>query len=148
MKIILLKDTPKIGKQGELKDVSDGYAQNFLIPKGFAATATTQVQQKIQKEQREATEKSQRELKKFQTLKQDLEKRTFTVKIKTGAKGQIFGGVHEKDIADSIGAKIKTILDKRQIIIAEPMRAIGAHTVVVNLGHQIRATVKINIEAL
>jgi large subunit ribosomal protein L9 len=148
MKVILLKDTTKIGKKGDLADVSDGYAQNFLIPKGFAAIATTQIQQKIHKEQRDAQEKSQRDLQKAESLKTDLEKLTFSVKVKVGDKGQIFGGVREKDIADAIKAKMNLDIDKHQLIIDQPLRSAGEHAVTLNLGHQIKARVKINVEAL
>jgi large subunit ribosomal protein L9 len=148
MKVILLKDTPKIGKKGEIKDVSEGYANNFLIPKKFATPATAQVQQKVNKEQREAQEKAAREAQKSQTLRQDLEKRTFTVKVKVGDKGQIFGGVREKDIAEAINQKMNITLEKSQIGLRQPIHAIGEHAVEINLGHQTKATVKISVEPL
>lgn len=148
MKVILLKDVAKIGKKGQIVEVSEGYANNFLISKGFAAVATTQIQQKIQKEQKDAQAKSQRDIKKAELLKADLEKRIFTVKVKVGDKGQIFGGVREKDIADAIKNKMNFEVDKHHIIVDQPLRSAGEHFITLNLGHQTKARVKINIEAI
>ena len=79
-----------------MKEVSSGYAQNFLIPKGLAQIATSQIIAKLVKEGKEAESKKLKEIEKLQAIKIDLEKREFIIKVKTGDKGQIFGGVHEK----------------------------------------------------
>ena len=91
MKVIFIKDTPGQGRRGEIKDVSDGYAQNFLIRKGLAQVATAEMQAKIAKEAKEAEIKKLKEIGKLEALKSEIEKRTFTVKVKVGEKGQIFG---------------------------------------------------------
>lgn len=147
MKVIYLKDVTGQGKRGEIKDVSSGFAQNFLIPKGFVRVATADIQNKIAKESKEAEAKHQRELNRLQFLKAEMEKRTFTVKVKVGDKGQIFGSVHEKDIAEAIAGKLSHPLEKNQIEIDSAIKELGAHQVKVKLGQGIIASAKINVEA-
>lgn len=147
MKIILLTDVPKIGRKGELKDVSDGFAKNMLIRKGLAALATKKTQDKVAKEWKDNTAAKQRAIKRAQEYKAELERRTFTVKIKTGDKGQIFGGVHEKDIAEAIYQKTKIVLDKNQVDAHKSIKQLGEHTIDIKLGQGVTAKTKINLEA-
>lgn len=148
MKIILLKDVPQLAKKGEMKDVSDGYASNFLIPKGFAVVATGEIQQKLAKEHKESEEKAAREAKKMEVLKHDLEKRTFTLKVKVGDKGQVFGGIHEKDIAGAINEKMNLQFEKNQIELPQPIKALGPAVTIIKLSHHLSASIKLMIEPL
>jgi large subunit ribosomal protein L9 len=148
MKVILLKDVPKIGKQGEIKEVSDGYANNMLIKKGLATPATKQAQEKIVKEAKDKTEKQQRLLQKYQQYQRELEKRTFTIKVKIGDKGQIFGGVHEKDIIDVVYQKTKIPLEKSQFENLKGIKQLGIHEITLRLGQGVTTKTKINIESL
>lgn len=147
MKIIYLKDQSGGGKKGQIKEVSEGFAKNFLIPKGFAAVATPEVQAKVAKEGKDAEVKKQKEAARLQGLKVDLEKKVFTVKVKVGDKGQVFGGVHEKDIAKAIADKTNYPLEKNQVELTSPVKQTGQHQVKVKLGGGISAMVKINVEA-
>lgn len=146
MKIILLKDVANIGKKGEIKEVNDGFAKNALIPKKLASIATSEIQAKVAKEAKEAEAKKQRAEQKLNNLKQDLAKRTFTIQVKVGDKGQIFGGAHEKDIISVINAKLNTNLDKNVIHLKHPLKEAGIHTVKIKLGHGIETETKINLE--
>jgi large subunit ribosomal protein L9 len=148
MKVILLTDVPKIGRKGELKEVSDGFGTNMLIRKGLAALATKEAQDSVAKQQKIHTESKQRSIKKAQENKTELERRTFTVKVKVGEKGQIFGGVHEKDIASAIFQKTKIQLDKSQFDSHKGIKQIGEHTITIKLGQGVSAKTKINLEAL
>lgn len=148
MKVILLNDVPKIGKRGEIKEVSAGYGTNFLIKKGLAKLATTEATAKLAKEKQELVEKQSKEKSKFDHAKKELEKRTFTVKIKTGDKGQIFNAIHEKDIAQSIYQKTKIQLDKSQILIPKGIKQLGEHIIEIKFGLGVRAKTKINLESL
>ncbi len=112
MKVILLKDVAKVGKQGEIKEVSDGLANNMLLRKGLAIIATEEARNKLAKESKEKTAAKNKAIRKAQLEKDELERRIFTVKVKTGAKGQVFSGVHEKDIAVAIYQKTKIEVDK------------------------------------
>jgi large subunit ribosomal protein L9 len=148
MKIIFLKEMPGRAKKGELKEVSDGYAKNFLIAQGFAQVATANIMARVEKEKKEADAKNNRETAKMQALKADLEKRTFTVKVKVGDKGQVFGGVHEKDVAQAVSEKIGQTVDRHQVGIPSVIKELGEHRVKLKLSSGIVASLKINVEAL
>jgi large subunit ribosomal protein L9 len=148
MKVIFIKDSPGQGKKGEIKEVSEGFAQNYLIPKGFAQVATADIQAKIAKEAKEAEIKKLKEIGKLEALKSEMEKRIFTVKVKVGDKGQVFGSVHEKDIAEAIAGKLNHPIPKNDIAIDAPIKELGEHKVKVKLGQGIVAVTKINVEAM
>lgn len=148
MKVILLKDVPKVGKKGEVKNVSDGYAKNLLIKNGLATAATQEAANKLAKEVKEKSEKQNRLQTKAHEQKHELERRIFTVKTKVGDKGQVFGGVHEKDIIAAIFQKTKISLEKAQIDAHKGIKALGEHVIDIKLGHGVRAKTKINLEAL
>jgi large subunit ribosomal protein L9 len=148
MKVIFVKNQPGGGKIGEIKEVADGYAQNFLIAKGFARLATAEIQAKVAKEQKEAESKKQKEIEKLKKIKIELEKRVFTVKVKVGDKGQVFGGVHEKDIVALISSKLNFLLERNQIEIPSAIKNLGEHQVKVKLALGISANIKINVESL
>lgn len=148
MKVILLKDVSKVGKAGEIKEVNDGYATNFLIKKGLAKLATAEAQAKLAKEKKDKSDKEVRETKKFQDWKKELEKRTFTIKVKTGDKGQVFSGVHEKDVIAVVYQKTKIELDKSQIHAHHGIKQLGEHLIDIKFGHGVNAKVKINLEKL
>jgi large subunit ribosomal protein L9 len=148
MKIIFIKDQPGGGKKGEIKEVSQGYAENFLIPKGFAKVATAEVQAKVAKEQKEAEAKAGREQERLMAAKQDLEKRTFILYVKVGDKGQIFSGVHEKDIAEAINKKMDLNLDRHGVELAKPIKELGEHKVKVKIGSGVTASVNIKVESI
>jgi large subunit ribosomal protein L9 len=146
MKIIFIKDQPGGGKRGEIKEVSQGYAENFLIAKGFAKVATAEVQAKIAKEKKEAEAKAGRELERLMDAKTDLEKRTFSLAVKVGDKGQIFSGVHDKDIAEAINKKMDLNLDRRAVELSKPIKELGEHKVKVKIGFGITANINIKVE--
>lgn len=148
MKIIFLKDVSGQGKKGEIKEVSEGFAQNFLIAKGFAQAATPQVQVKIAKEGKEAKAKQEREAARVLAMKADLEKRVFTLSVKVGEQGQVFGGLHEKDVAKAISGKLPLSIDRHQVEISSPIKTLGEHQVKIKLGTGVVASVKIKVEAL
>lgn len=148
MKIILLKDVAKVGKKGDVKEVNDGFGKNMLIKKGLAVAATKEAENKLAKEMREKTDHQKRLEASAQKNKAELERRTFTVKIKVGDKGQIFGGVHEKDITQAIYQKTKISLEKAQIDAHKGIKQLGEHVIAIKLGHGITAKTKINLESL
>ncbi len=148
MKIILIKDVPKIGRRGEVKEVSAGYATNFLIKQGLAQAATTEAQTKLASEKRDKTAKQIKAQELAARYKKELEARIFTIKVKTGDKGQIFSGVNEKDIIRAIYQKTKINLEKKQITAHHAIKQLGQHTIVVKLNSGLSAQTKINIESL
>ena len=147
MKVILLKDVPKIGRKGEIKDVADGFAKNMLIRKGLASLATGDAQAKLAKEKKDKSDAAAKTKSQAEKQRQDLEKRTFTIKVKTGEQGQIFGGIHEQDVAKAIFQKTKLKLEKSQIQVPHGIKSIGQHVATVKLAGGITANVKINLES-
>jgi large subunit ribosomal protein L9 len=148
MKVIFLKDVPKLGRAGEIKDVSKGHANNFLIKQGLAKPATAAVQQHVAKEAKEAAARKDKELARLQRIKADLEKRTFTLKVKVGDKGQVFGGIHEKDIIAVIKEKTGVELEKHHIDAHHGMKSLGIHEITIKLGSNIVAKTKIDLQPL
>lgn len=147
MKVILLKDIIKLGQKGQIKDVSEGYAHNFLIKLGYAKVATPKVQEQAAKKLKETSDQLEKELADLKKLREQLAEKTFTVKVKVGNKGQVFGGVSQEEIAKVINAKLKSKLDKNQVD-AHHLKALGEHEITIKLSHGLTATTKLNIEAL
>ncbi len=145
MKVIFIKDQPGGGKKGEVKEVSSGFANNFLIPKGFALAVTVQNQSKIEKEAREAEKKKHKAEARLEALKKQLESQVFEVKVRIGDKGQIYGGVHEKEIIEVLKSKIGFGLDKNQIEISAPIKELGEHKIKVKLDGSLSAILTIKV---
>ena len=148
MKVVLLKDVAKIGRRGELKEVSEGYANNFLLRQGLAAVATAAVQDQVAKEAKQSAEREEKELAKLEQLRGQLEKQNFTLKVKVGDKGQVFGGVHEKDIAAAIKGKLGADIDKSQVEAHHGIKTLGQHVITIKLGRGLNAKTTLTIESL
>ncbi len=148
MKIIFLKDVAGQGKKGEVKEVSDGHALNFLVPRGLAQIATKGIQAKVEKEAQEAQKKHDKENAKFSALRSDLEKRTFTIRVTVGNKGQIFGSIKEQDVLKIINEKMGTAFTKSQLDLPHGMKSTGEHTATLKLGQGMKAIIKLHIEAI
>ncbi len=128
MKIILLQDVKGQGKKGDLIDVNEGYARNFLIKKGLAEAATaTKINELNQKKNSEAFHK-QEEIKAMKALAADIKGKSFTVNIKVGANGKVFGSVTAADISDSL-KKAGYDVDKKKIIVANPLKMVGDYEI-------------------
>lgn len=138
MKVLLIKDVKNLGKTGEVKEVKDGYGQNFLIAKGYAKAATTEVLRKYEAEQRQKAEQLRFELASLNALKTELEKVKVKIKKPLGANGALFGGVTKDDIATALKAQANIELDKRTLEI-DTIKATGSYDVKVKLGHGIVA---------
>lgn len=147
MRILLLKDITGLGKAAEVKAVSDGYARNFLIPKGLAVIATKALVEKVGKERHERIEKLTRDHEKNLKLKNQIESKIFTIKAKAN-KVSLFAAVHEEEIIKAINDKIGFDLDKKQISIPIPIKSLGQAVAQVNLDPEVKAVVNISIEAL
>ena len=144
MKVLLIKDVKGFGKAGEIKEAKDGYARNFLIPKGFAKLATPEVIREWEKEEAERKAKLEEELKKINELKAKLEKMKLIIKHKLGANGQLLGAVTNKEIAEKLKENGFNI-DKKQIEHAS-IKAPGEYNISIKLGHGINANLTIEIE--
>ncbi len=144
MKVIFLQDVKGKGKKGEVKNVSEGYARNYLLPNKLASEASAgnlkTLEVKKQGEERRAEEK----LNEAKAYKDELEKLTVEIKAKSGEGGRLFGAVTSKQIADTL-AKMKKKIDKRKIELDEPIRALGYTNVPVKLHPEVTATIKVHV---
>ena len=139
MKVLLIKDVKALGKAGEVKEVKDGYGQNFLIAKGFAKAATTEVLRKYEAEQRQKAEQLRFEMANLEALTAELAKKQVKITKSLGANGALFGGVTKDEIATALKAQTSIELDKRSFEI-DTIKATGSYDISVKLGHGIHAT--------
>jgi large subunit ribosomal protein L9 len=144
MKVILLKDIPSIGRTGEIRDVKDGYARNFLLPRGLAAPATEGNLQNLAQTREAAKQREDRILREVATLKTRLEALVIEVRARAGEDGRLFGSVTAQDIADEINKKGVEIT-KKQVELVEPIKTTGFYKVPVYLHHQHTAMVEVNV---
>lgn len=148
MKVILLKDVKGQGKKNDIIEVSDGYARNFLLKNGLAkeATATNVNSINIAKkaeEHRKAVEKAE-----AVELAKKLGEISVTVKIKVGETGKLFGALNTQAIADAIKAQHGLEIDKKKIVLAEPIKSVGVYTVTVKPYAEVSAKLKVTVAAL
>jgi len=144
MKVLLLKDVKGLGKAGEIKEAKDGYARNYLIPKGFAKLATPEVIKEWEKEQAEKEAKLKAELAKIKEMKEKLEEEKIVIKHKLGANGQLLGSVTNKEIAEVLQKKGFDI-DKKQIE-HKTIKSPGIYNIDIKLGHGIHAKINLEVE--
>ena len=145
MKIILLQDVKSLGKQGEIVDVSDGYARNFILPKkvGLEANSKNMNDLKLQKANEE--KKAQELLEAAKELAKVLETKEVVVKMKSGEGGKTFGSISSKEIAAEAKKQCDLELDKKKIQLPEPIKALGAYEVTVKLHSKVSAKLKVKV---
>ena len=145
MKVVLKEDVKNLGSKGDIVDAADGYARNYLMPRGLAAEAT---KQKIKEMKEKEAKKNRLENEKREDankLKSKLESEKFEIKVKAGDNGRLFGSVNTKDIAEAAAEKDYDI-DKRKIDLDDSIKSLGMHTVEVKLYDDITANLKINVK--
>ncbi len=144
MKIIFIKDLKKQGKKGEIKEVKDGYAENYLIKNNYAIKATEENMKKIELENKKETKKHIEEQEQAKKLKNELEKLTLEFKVNTGNGDKVFGSVTTKQIKESLNKKGYKI-EKNQIDLDYALSTLGFHYININLYQDIIAKIKIHI---
>ncbi len=146
MRVILKAEVRGLGRTGEIKDVADGYARNYLLPKGLAIEATGgELKVLAQERQTEKTRKD-RAHQDAEELAKRLGQITLVFKLKAGDQGKTFGSVTAKEVADSLEKEAKAEIDKTKIVLHEPLRSLGIHKVEVRLLSDVRANVTVAIE--
>ncbi len=134
MKVILLKDIPKVGRRYEVKDFSDGYANNALIAKGLALKATPKELEKIQKMQESASKRESEENKLFADLINKLSEVKVVLKAKSNEKGHLFSAIQKKYIVESIKDSVGVTIDEDSINLSTPIKEIGTHQIKIKKG--------------
>ncbi|NLY43775.1 MAG: 50S ribosomal protein L9 [Clostridiaceae bacterium] len=145
MKVILKEDIKGKGKKGELVNVSDGYARNYLLPKGLAVEATKTNINALEIQKQSQARKKEKEKQLAQELAEKLSRSTITIKAKAGENGKLFGSITSKDIADALQAQYKIDIDKKKIHLQESIKMLGVAEVEVRVYPEITAKLKVNV---
>ena len=146
MKVILMQDVKGKGKKGQMLEVSDGYARNFLLPRKLAVEATADAVNTMRMNDKAAAEKAAKERAQAMEVSRQLREMTLVVTAKGGGAGRLFGSVTNQEIADALKAKTGIVLDKRKIVISDPIKNVGTYTVTCKLGYEITAPLTVKIE--
>ena len=145
MKVILMQDVKGKGKKGQLLEISDGYARNYLLPRKLVVEATADAVNTKNMNDKAAAEKAAKERAEALEISHKLREMTLTVTAKGGGAGRLFGSVTNQEIADALKASSGIALDKRKIVIADPIKSVGTYTVQCKLGYEITAPLTVKI---
>ena len=145
MKVVLQKDVPGLGKKDTAVDVAEGYARNYLIPRGLALPASSAALKRIEVIRDAERRKEAREEAKAREDARKLKEHGVTIRAKAGDKGRLYGSITSKDVADAIRAVIGVDVDRRKIELKDPIRELGEHMVTVKLFTGVSADVMITV---
>lgn len=143
MKVIFLKDVKGQGKKGELKEISEGYARNFLFPKGLAKEATDSNMKTLEAQQKSEEKRKEREKQDAQELALKLNELTVKIKAKAGEGGRLFGAISSKQVVEAMEEQFSIKLDKRKLDM-DSIRALGITQVKAKLYHDVTAVLKVH----
>ncbi|MBR0165198.1 MAG: 50S ribosomal protein L9 [Lachnospiraceae bacterium] len=145
MKVILLEDVKSLGKKGDIVDVSDGYADNFLIKKKKGVPASEGNLKNLAHEKKKEAENAAERLDAAKALKEKIERVTTDVSMKAGENGKVFGSVSSKEIAQALLSQHGFEVDKKKITLSEPIKSFGIHEVSCKLHPEVTATVRVQV---
>ena len=147
MRVILKREVAGLGRPGDVKDVADGYAQNFLLPRGLAIEATAGEMKVLSRARDAKRAKQDRAHADAEELAKRLSETTLVFKLKAGDQGKTFGSVTNKDIAEALKREHKVDIDRAKIQLADPVKTLGTHSVEIKLLPDVRAKVTVTVEA-
>jgi large subunit ribosomal protein L9 len=145
MKVIFLKDVKGRGKKGEIKNVADGYAHNFLLKNKLAVEANQSAISQLDGQKKKEQKLSEQELQEAQQLKDKLEALTIELKAKSGEGGRLFGSITTKQVASELEKKHGIKIDKRKMELDDAIRSLGYTNIPVKLHHEVTATLKVHV---
>lgn len=145
MRVILLKDVPGQGKSGDVLDVKEGFARNYLFPRNLAVEASKSRMKELDARRQTQALKRQKKEQEARELASRFDDITVVVKAKTGEGGKLFGSVNNKDIADALLSQHKINLDKKKIIVQEPIKRLGAYSVTAKLHPGVQVKIKVEV---
>jgi large subunit ribosomal protein L9 len=143
MQVILRQDVDKIGRRGEIVDVSRGYVRNFLVPRGLAEMATLGKLEEVRHEMEEAEERDRRMAERASEIAEILNKSVITIEARTGEDERLFGSVTAANIASAIERARDVRIDRRRIRLDEPIKSLGTHQVPIQVHGDVEASVKV-----
>lgn len=145
MKIVLTKDVPGQGKQGAVINVAEGYARNYLLPRGLAVEASKGKMNELAVRQQAQTAKESRIEQEARVMAARLDNIKVVVKAKKGEGGRLFGSVNNKDIADALAGQHKIMLDKKKLVVKEPIKQLGTFAVTAKLHPAVQAEIEVEV---
>lgn len=145
MKVVFLQDVKGKGEKGEIKDVANGYAYNYLIPNKLAVAATAANIKEAKAFQESSEKRKEQELVQAQELAAKIAETTITIKTKAGESGKLFGAITSKQIGDALEEE-KLKVDRRKIVLSDPIKSMGTSIVEIKIHPDVIATLKVNVE--
>jgi len=147
MKVILTEDVKSLGKKGEIVNVNDGYARNFILKKNLGLEATGKNLNDLKLQQQNAAKVAKEKLEAAQALAKDLEDKSVTVKIQAGVEGKVFGSISSKEIALEAKKQLGMDIDKKKIVIPDAIKSLGTYNVNIKLHKDVVGKLAVKVEA-
>lgn len=148
MQVILLEDVKAHGKKGEIINVSDGYARNFILPKKLGLEATPKNLNDLKLQKAAQAKKEQEILEAAQKLKEEIETKSISLKIKSGEGGRTFGSISTKEISIAVKEQLGYDIDKKKYTLNDPIRNMGTYSVPIKLHPKVTAELKVKVDSL
>ena len=148
MKVILLQDIKNVGQKGQLIDAADGYARNYLIPRKMAVEATKGNVNELEAKNKALVAKAEKELEDAKKFAASIEQKKIDVQVKMGENGKLFGSVTNKEIAQALLEQTGVSIDKKKIILSEPIKTVGEKEVEIKVMHDVSAKIIVNVTGI
>lgn len=145
MKVIFLKDVKGQGKKGDIKDVSEGYARNFLLPRGLANPASEGNVKQLKQQKKAESNRKDQERENAKQKAADLEEITVAIRAKSGSGGRLFGSITSKQVADELKKQHKIVVDKRKMELNDPIRTLGVTEIPIKLHPEVSAKIRVQV---
>ncbi|MDF1498277.1 MAG: 50S ribosomal protein L9 [Patescibacteria group bacterium] len=147
MKVVLIKDVQNLGNTGEIKEVSNGYAMNFLIPGGYVKTATKIAEKQAEEMKLKAKKQAEDDLKTAENMVGELEGASVTIKAKADASGKLYAAIKHDEILKALSVKGFNV-SKNKIVTNEPIKSIGEHEIIIDFDHGLEARINLVVEGV
>ena len=145
MKVILLQDVKSLGKKGDVVNVSDGYARNMILPKKLGVEANAANLNDLKLQHRHADKVAEEHLENAKHLAEELKNKTVEVKIRAGEGGRAFGSVSTKEISAAAAQQLHLELDKKKMVLSEPIKALGTYEITIKLHPKVTGTLRVKV---
>lgn len=146
MRVVFLDDVDGVARAGEIKNVADGYARNFLLPRKLAATATTSTMQQAEKRAKALAKEQEKLDAAAQAVAGSLSASPIVIEVKAGEQGRLFGSVTASDIAEAVNERAGSKLEHRQVALGTPIKELGSYEVSVSLTRNVKAQVTVQVK--